>query len=98
MPEICSGIGAWAGGRREKEGESVHGMGGDIPGGCKEIRGGDWIALIGSMYMGAIAKGKHIDEQKGSVGKLLSETNPGGLGMLEAEGVLRSHHAGKERR
>jgi len=59
---------------------------------------GTGVALIGSMYMGAIAKGKHIDEQKGSVGKLLSETNPGGLGMLEAEGVLRSHHTGKERR
>ena len=42
MPEICSGIGVWAGGRREKEGESVQGVGADILGVGKEIWGGDW--------------------------------------------------------
>ena len=48
--------------------------------------------------MGTIAKGKHIDGRWGSVGKLLFETNPEGLGMLEAGGVLRSYHGGKKRR
>jgi len=42
MPEICSGIGVWANGGREKEGECVHGMEADRPGGCKDIQGGDW--------------------------------------------------------
>jgi len=56
MPEICSGIGAWAGGRREKEGESVHGMGGDILGGCKEIRGGDWSCADREYVYGSYSK------------------------------------------
>jgi len=58
MPEICSGVGK----RKEgKGGESVHGMGADRPGGCKEIRGEGCSCADREqlMYMGTIARGRH---------------------------------------